>query len=308
MAPSSSRSRRIRRAWLLVVLGVVLGLPVGVPSEAQAQSFRELSPSAGNEFRQDVAWVTVCRVVKTAFDDPLLLPGQHGRAPHEHTFSGNLAVHASSTVGQLLASPTNCENTKDKATYWMPSLLVNGERRLPYAVRAYYRAGTLDTSAIRPIPLGLRMVAGDAHATRPQQPRVAGFHCRIEGQGAVVAKQPLPPQCPRNALLEASVTFPNCWDGRNLDSPDHRSHMSYTRDRCDAAHPVQIPRLTLAARFTPGTTQGRVALASGDSPLTLHADFINAWEPAMMELLTRRCILAHVTCGDISDRRMPPGA
>jgi len=24
-----------------------------------------------------------------------------------------------------------------------------------------------------------------------------------------------------------TVTFPSCWDGKNLDSPDHRSHVAY---------------------------------------------------------------------------------
>jgi hypothetical protein len=152
------------------------------------------------------------------------------------------------------------------------------------------------------------MVAGDAMATKAQSARVAGFQCRIAGQGATVSKQSLPPQCGSSALLEASVVFPNCWDGKNLDSADHKSHMAYAQNFiCDAAHPVQLPQLTLAERFTPGATSGTLTLASMNSPLTLHADFLNAWKPASMAELMKHCIYAHVFCEDISDKRMPPG-
>jgi hypothetical protein len=152
------------------------------------------------------------------------------------------------------------------------------------------------------------MLAGNAMATSPQSAGIAGFQCRIEGKGATVSKQSLPPQCGSTALLEMSVVFPNCWDGKNLDSADHRSHMSYASGyKCDAAHPVQLPQLTLAERFTPGTTSGTITLSSMNSPLTLHADFFNAWDPRSLDALMKYCIFAHVFCETVSDKRMPPG-
>jgi hypothetical protein len=265
-----------------------------------------LSPSA-SDFPQHVDWVTVCHVAKTAHEDPIVFPGVTP-SPHEHTFSGNTKVNASSTAQQLVDQPTNCANSGDTASYWMPTLLVDGKPVLPYMTRAYYRAGTRDTTKLHTIPFGLKMVAGDAMATKAQSAGVAGFQCRIEGEGQTVGKQALPPQCGSRALLEASVVFPNCWDGKNLDSADHKSHMAYAKNFvCDAAHPVQIPQLTLAERFTPGTTTGTLTLAAMNSPLTLHADFLNAWKPAALAELMKRCIYAHVFCEDVSDKRMPPG-
>ncbi len=42
----------------------------------------------------------------------------------------------------------------------------------------------------------------------------------------------------------------SCWDGKNLDSPDHMSHVSYpasgtfeSNGPCPATHPVNIPQL-----------------------------------------------------------------
>jgi hypothetical protein len=297
---------RLPLAALAAALFAVLALSGAVNNPAAATDFQVLSPS-DSDFPQHVDWVTVCHVTKTAREDPIVFPGVTP-TPHEHTFSGNTTVNASSTAQQLVDQPTNCANSGDTASYWMPTLLVDGKPALPYMTRAYYRAGTRDTTKLHTIPFGLEMVAGDAMATKQQSAGVAGFQCRIEGEGQTVPKQALPPQCGSRALLEASVVFPNCWDGKNLDSADHKSHMAYTKNYvCDAAHPVQLPQLTLAERFTPGTTSGTLTLAAMNSPLTLHADFLNAWKPAALAELMKRCIYAHVFCEDVSDKRMPPG-
>jgi hypothetical protein len=314
----SARRRLLVAAGALLLLGALVVVRIGSSSSSSSSSsstggsgssgsdFRVLSPSA-RDFPQHVDWVTVCQVVRNAAEDPIVFPGVTGRS-HDHTFSGNTAINPSSTAQQLVDQPTKCKNSGDTASYWMPTLLVDGKPVMPYQVRAYYRAGTRDTSQLRTIPFGLKMVAGDAMATSPQKPGIAGFQCRIEGKGATVTKQALPPDCGPKALLEASVIFPNCWDGTNLDSADHRSHMSYAKNHgCDAAHPVQLPQLTLAARFPKGLTSGTITWASMNSPLTLHADFLNAWKPAALAELMKHCIYAHVFCEDVSDKRMPPG-
>ncbi|WP_167761783.1 DUF1996 domain-containing protein [Blastococcus sp. CT_GayMR19] len=292
-------------ALAATVFGVLTILD-GTNNPASADGFRILSPSA-SDFPQHVDWVTTCQVTKNAPDDPIVFPGMPGRA-HDHTFSGNTSINAYSTAEQLVNQRTNCTNSGDTASYWMPTLLVDGKPLNPYQVRAYYRAATRDTSKLVAIPFGLKILAGDAMATSPQSAGIAGFQCRIEGEGATVRKQSLPPNCGPRALLEASVVFPNCWDGKNLDSADHKSHMSYAKDfKCDAAHPVQIPQLTLAERFTKGRTGGKITLASMNSPMTLHADFLNAWKPAAMAELMKHCIYAHRFCETVSDSRMPPG-
>jgi hypothetical protein len=312
----SARRRLLVAIGALLLLGAVVVVRNGSPSSSPSApargtassgaGFRVLSPSA-QDFPRHVDWVTVCTVVRHAAEDPIVFPGITGRS-HDHTFSGNTAISPSSTAEELVHQRTNCKNSGDTASYWMPTLLVDGEPLMPYQVRAYYRAGTRNTDTLHTIPFGLKMVAGDAMATSPQKPGIAGFQCRVEGKGATVTKQALPPDCGPTALLEASVIFPNCWDGTNLDSADHRSHMSYAKhEACDAAHPVQLPQLTLAARFPKGQTSGTITLASMNSPLTLHADFFNAWKPAALAELMKHCIYAHVFCEDVSDRRMPPG-
>lgn len=48
------------------------------------------------------------------------------------------------------------------------------------------------------------------------------------------------------------LTVLRCWDGKNLDSPDHQSHMynTVTSDyfvnapACPSSHPVRVPQVT----------------------------------------------------------------
>ena len=53
------------------------------------------------------------------------------------------------------------------------------------------------------------------------------------------------------------LTFSSCWDGKNLDSPDHKAHVAYptkgpanflSTGDCPSTHPVKIPQLMLEVR------------------------------------------------------------
>ena len=53
-----------------------------------------------------------------------------------------------------------------------------------------------------------------------------------------------------SCVLGLMVMNYSCWDGKNLDSPDHRSHMSYPESGtfeslgpCPASHPVRTPQV-----------------------------------------------------------------
>jgi hypothetical protein len=51
--------------------------------------------------------------------------------------------------------------------------------------------------------------------------------------------------------MEAGLTWVcRCWDGKNVDSPDHKSHVAYpssgtfeSTGPCPATHPVRLPQL-----------------------------------------------------------------
>lgn len=289
------------------------GPPAPPPSYTLDSSFDYPSKSDPENYRQKVDFNVVCKTSSTpdivAADDPIVWPGQPGKA-HMHEFTGNRTINAYSTLASLEPGPTDCRLDRDNASYWMPVLYdENGTMVNSYHQRAYYRAGSLNP--VSHTPHGLRIIAGDANATTPQSAGKAGWQCRsVSPDVNTVPKQSTIPTCPSTDLLEASVVFPNCWDGINLDSLDHKSHMIYSKDdgtvdTCSSTHPVLIPQLTVAYRYSPGTTNSNAYLSANNSGLTLHADFFNAWHQPTLDALVDRCINNGVHCGDVYPAHFP---
>jgi hypothetical protein len=65
---------------------------------------------------------------------------------------------------------------------------------------------------------------------------------------------------------------------------------------CPGTHPVAVPQINMTVHYPSAGGPGAV-LASGNSPLTGHADFFNAWDQATLEMLVANCINAAQHCG-----------
>jgi hypothetical protein len=152
------------------------------------------------------------------------------------------------------------------------------------------------------------MVAGNSHAGSPQSLRIVFWDCGVVKTtlyGAMIrGAQPVatppaassrPPSCPPASKLQLHVNFPDCWDGKRLDSVDHKRHMAYSANgRCPPSHPVGVPALSLVYQYPPPT--GMVALSSGPV-YSAHADFINAWNEDALKALVRHCLNDLRPCG-----------
>ena len=93
------------------------------------------------------------------------------------------------------------------------------------------------------------------------------------------------------------VFFPECWDGRHLDSADHKIHMAYMRKgKCPSSHPVAVPALEQLYRYPIRGGDG-ISLSSGGL-YSGHADFINAWVPSALRKLVDGCLnqFVHRSC------------
>ena len=104
--------------------------------------------------------------------------------------------------------------------------------------------------------------------------------------------------CPDpNKPLFSHIFFPDCWDGVNIDSSDHKSHMAYSNAQgvCPLGYPKEVPLLHLQLRY-PLTGQFAITLSSG-TRWTQHADFFNAWDQTRLEQLVDDCLNAGVDCG-----------
>src|SRR4029077_18138071 len=97
---------------------------------------------------------------------------------------------------------------------WGPTLVGGVQPVVPAAASVYYRRGTIDD--VKPFPFGFRMIAGSAAATTPQPLSVTRWDCGIE---ANVPGATDPPVCPPGlrTALRLHVSFPECWDGQDLD-------------------------------------------------------------------------------------------
>jgi hypothetical protein len=256
------------------------------------------------EDNTNVLWQMLCSIDHFGPDDPIVFPGQPGDS-HMHSFYGNTTTNAYSTAASLLAAPSSCGRnmqTSDRSAYWIPSLYKkNADGSLTQVKDGdqqmfiyYRRPGGTAGPKIQPFPPGLKMLAGSAVATSPQPLWVVQWDCS-GGQ-----EYPSMPQCPGgpSQSLHASIEFPSCWNGSQLDSPDHRSHMVYANvdtGACPADHPVSLPQITYEIDY-PGITGGSQYTLSSHGPYSMHADFIAAWDPQVQNALVTGCLNAGLYC------------
>ena len=249
-------------------------------------------------------WITTCSYSHSNNDDPIVLPRMPG-ATHLHDFAGARTTDAFSTPESLRAGATSCAIPDDFSAYWVPALYEDGQRRLPAATSKnslfYYRRVAIgNTGTVTKIPDGLKMVIGNAKATSPSENPQLGtdiiFKC---GPGSSTDLPSPPTDCSSHGgIMSTSIRFPNCWNGFQLDSPNHRDHMSYpVNNRCPASHPVNIPRVEGFWRYNVGTGPiGTISFSSGPW-YTIHQDFFNAWRPTGLQRFMDACINGLKDCG-----------
>lgn len=256
-----------------------------------------LGDITGAAYAADSGWIVTCQYSHSLPDDPIVSPGQPG-ASHLHDFVGATTANANSTANSLLAGGTTCLMPADKSAYWVPALYRNGTRILPaatgkHALFYYRRKGAPTGVTVQPFPLGLKMIVGNANATSPSENPLLGSRIIWKcGPGSGTDLPQPPTQC-NSGVMVVSLQFPSCWDGKNLDSADHRSHMSYPNgNSCPASHPVVLPRIESFFRYQVGTAPiGTITLASGGW-WTIHADFFNSWQAADLQKLVDNCLNA----------------
>jgi hypothetical protein len=169
----------------------------------------------------------------------------------------------------------------------------------PASVRIEYRGNA--TSKVVPMPKFLRELTGDAKPTSrgPANARAtwtcSGFTDRLAD------KYPI---CPPGQQVERVQDFPGCWDGKNIDSTNHRTHVAFA-DKTSGACPagfVAIPQLRITLAYNIPTDvqkRGQYALDSfpeeNHNPFSDHNDFLNVNSDRQMRKIAA-CINAGRHC------------
>ncbi|KAH6655168.1 hypothetical protein BKA67DRAFT_534104 [Truncatella angustata] len=278
-------------------------------------------------------WRMECRGrVALARIDPIMSLGS--TAEHAHTIHGSSAFSESADTDELLAGNcTSCAVTQDLSAYWTPALYFefsNGTFELVQqdgGMLAYYLLRDPNDN-VKAFPEGFRMIAGDnlrrnytvGDVSQPDPPqsnwaalgqtgqsdleqRALGFNCLDYSKTAEAAlyrhfmpeKSYLDANCPDGLRFE--LAFPSCWNGKDLDSDNHKSHMAYpdlVQDgNCPDGFETRLVTLfyeTIWATYKYDGIDGQFVIANGDpTGFGYHGDFMMGWEEDFLQSAVDQC-------------------
>jgi hypothetical protein len=257
-------------------------------------------------------------------DNVIVAPGVSNGAHHFHDYVGNQANNAFASDQDLANGDTTCVDKGDKSTYYWPVLrLQNGKQEQDANSPGGGTEGNVGEivtpkqvtlnfvgnprSKVTAMPRLLRIITGDAKAfVNGLANANASWSCTGFEDRQLKDKYPL---CPQGSDVVRTFKFQSCWDGRNIDSANHRTHVAFAQ--ADGSCPegfkaipqlvqrivydVDAPSLEDGGRTTP--------LFAVDSfpeqvhkPVTDHGDFINVFDENLMQEMVK-CINDGRKCG-----------
>ncbi|CAI7751063.1 unnamed protein product, partial [Closterium sp. NIES-53] len=195
-----------------------------------------------------------------------------------------------------------------------PYLSPHARQLKPNWTLFYYRTSVKNPETIKPFPPGLRMLTGNPFAGNKQANDLANVEwwCGERGKHG----NDFPHQkCPQGDQLIAKINFPVCWDGKNIDSADHRTHVVHIplNTTCPSSHPVALPRISIKVYYpvssdldltwpkdgvkgSPAVYLSTVQSGGTGSPYEYHSDFINGWDQKVLTRLVTDCINKNKKC------------
>ncbi|KAF7351502.1 WSC domain protein [Mycena sanguinolenta] len=251
--------------------------------------------------------------------DPIISPGVVP-SQHVHTIHGASNFGPNYTYNSLRASScTNCEVEQDLSNYWFPKLYFQDPQTKLFepvdngGLLVYYQnRGDGDVSnggpGLKAFPPGFKMITGNPARRSKKYPVGLGTQDELRERAIqwsclrYSAGQPgyddngtgFPTTDCESGFNYVQFTsqlpvrsdptaVPACWDGVNLDSPDHMNHTAFLsgldNGSCPEGYPVTLMKaqdcFLSALKFLP--------LPSDPTGFSWHGDFQNGWDTTALQ-------------------------
>ncbi|WP_128374615.1 DUF1996 domain-containing protein [Streptomyces cavernae] len=266
-------------------------------------------------------FTTKCGVNKNKLynsDNVIVAPGVTNGAHHVHDYVGNQDNDAFSSDQDFAKANTSCQNKGDKSSYYWPVIrLQDGTKEFDAdklgggAEGNVGRILTAKSSTLTfvgsprgkvvAMPKFLRIITGDAKAfTNGPANANASWSCTgFENKVQLKDKYPL---CPSGSDVVRTFKYQSCWDGKNIDSANHRTHVAFANaaGNCPSgfkAIPQLVHRLVYDVDAPSvkdnGKTRPFFAVdgfpEQAHKPITDHDDFINVFDGKVTQKMVQ-CI------------------
>ncbi|WP_093801166.1 DUF1996 domain-containing protein [Streptomyces sp. Wb2n-11] len=235
-------------------------------------------------------------------DNVIVAPGVSNGAHHMHDYVGNQANDAFASDNDLARGATTCRNQGDRSTYYWPVLRLQngqnendadadgggrdsnvGEIQTPTQVSLKFVGSPV--AKVTAMPRFLRIVTGDAKAfTNGDSNANASWSCTGFEDRQLKDKYPI---CPEGSQVVRTFAFQSCWDGKNTDSANHRTHVAFAEENGGCpdgfrAIPQLVQRIVYDVPPGPGFAVDSFP-EQLHKPVTDHGDFINVFDSRLMK-------------------------
>ncbi|MEC4019575.1 DUF1996 domain-containing protein [Streptomyces sp. H27-D2] len=247
-------------------------------------------------------------------DNVIVAPGVSNGAHHMHDYVGNESTDAFSTDESLAAADTTCTNGDQSTHYWpVVRLRDNGDEKdvnapgggqdgnvgkILQPADAEITLSGSQAGEVTGMPRFLRIITGDAKAfTNGDANANASWSCTGFEDRQLTDKYPI---CPEGSKVVRSLKFQSCWDGQNIDSANHRTHVAFAQQDGSCGNGFKaIPQLT--QKITYDIPAGDLFAVDSfpeqlHKPVTDHGDFINVMSDDLMNEAVG-CINSGEDCG-----------